>query len=43
VLEQALTVPDGVTSLRIVLSGFSPTDLATAGSVTFDDVGLYAQ
>jgi PKD repeat protein len=43
VLEQALTVPDGVTSLRIVLSGFALTDLATAGSVTFDDVGLYAE
>jgi M6 family metalloprotease-like protein len=43
VLEQALTVPEGVTSLRIVLSGFSPTDLRTAGLVTFDDVGLYAE
>jgi hypothetical protein len=43
ILEQALTVPEGVTSLRIVLSGFALTDLATGGSVTFDDVGLYAE
>jgi len=32
-----------VSGLRIVLSGFSPKDTATAGSVTFDDVGLFAQ
>jgi hypothetical protein len=27
--------------VRVVLLGFSPTDLRTAGSVTFDDVGLF--
>jgi hypothetical protein len=43
VLERLVTVPAGVTSLRIVLSGFAPTDLQTGGSVTFDDIGLYAQ
>jgi len=43
VLEQQVPVPAGVSALRIVLSGFSPTDLQTAGTVTFDDVGLYDQ
>jgi Subtilase family/CARDB len=40
-LEQAVTIPAGVTSVRVVLTGFSPADLATAGTVTFDDVGLF--
>jgi M6 family metalloprotease-like protein len=40
-LEKSVTVPKGVTEVRIVLSGFAATDLATAGTVTFDDVGLY--
>jgi hypothetical protein len=26
-----------------VLAGFAPTDTRTAGTVTFDDVGLYAE
>jgi hypothetical protein len=32
-----------VYGLLIVLSGFSPTDTATAGSVTFDDVAPFDQ
>ena len=41
VLERTVTLPLGVASVRIVLTGFAPTDLRTTGSVTFDDVGLY--
>ena len=41
-LEQSVTIPAGVTQVRVVLKGFAPTDLATGGTVTFDDVGLYA-
>jgi subtilisin family serine protease len=40
-LEQAVTIPAGVSHARVVLTGFAPTDLATAGSVAFDDVGLF--
>ena len=39
--EQSVTVPAGVAQLRVALRGFSPTDLATGGTVKFDDVGLY--
>jgi hypothetical protein len=39
-LEQALTVPAGVTAVRIILTGFSATDLRTTGTLTFDDVRL---
>jgi immune inhibitor A len=42
-LEQAVTIPAGVTQVRVVLSGFAPTDLFTTGTVTFDDVGLFAR
>jgi hypothetical protein len=42
-LEKTLTIPDGVTQIRVVLTGFAPTDLRTAGTVTFDNVTLYAQ
>jgi M6 family metalloprotease-like protein len=42
-LESAVTVPLGAAQARIVLRGFSPTDLATRGTVTFDDVGLFAR
>jgi len=42
-LESAITVPAGAAQARIVLRGFSPTDLATRGAVTFDDVGLFAR
>jgi hypothetical protein len=40
-LEKSVTVPKGVAEVRIVLFGFAPGDLRTAGTVTFDDVGLY--
>jgi hypothetical protein len=40
-LEQAVTIPAGVADVRIVLRGFAPTDLATSGAVTFDEVGLF--
>ena len=39
--EQPVTIPAGVAQLRVVLTGFSLTDLATGGTVKFDDVGLY--
>ncbi len=42
-LEQAVSLPPGVVRVRVVLFGFSPGDLATAGTVTFDDVGLFSQ
>jgi hypothetical protein len=38
---KSVTLPPGVAQVRVVLLGFSPTDLRTAGSVTFDDVGLF--
>ena len=41
-LEQSVTIPPLVTQVRVVLTGFAPTDLATRGTVTFDDVGVYA-
>jgi hypothetical protein len=28
--------------VRIVLTGFSLSDVRTAGTVTFDDIGLFA-
>jgi PKD repeat protein len=40
-LEKTVTIPAGVAEVKVVLSGFAPTDLSTAGTVTFDDVGLY--
>jgi hypothetical protein len=30
-----------VVKVRVVLFGFAATDLRTAGTVTFDDVGLF--
>ena len=41
-LERSVTIPPLVTQVRVVLTGFAPTDLATRGTVTFDDVGVYA-
>jgi hypothetical protein len=41
-LERSLTIPTGVADIRIVLTGFAPTDTNTSGTVVFDDVGLYA-
>ena len=40
-LEQPVTLPPGVAQVRVVLFGFAPTDTRTAGTVTFDDVGLF--
>ena len=40
-LEQSVTLPPGVSQVRVVLFGFAPTDTRTTGTVTFDDVGLY--
>ena len=42
-LEQAVTIPAGVAQVRVALNGFAPTDVATSGTVTFDDVGLFAR
>ena len=42
-LEKAVAIPIGVAEVRIVLTGFAPTDFTTAGTVTFDDIGLYAR
>jgi hypothetical protein len=41
-LERAVTIPAGVAQIRVVLTGFAPTDTATRGTVTFDDVGVFA-
>ena len=40
-LEQVVTIPAGIAQVRVKLVGFSPTDLRTAGTVRFDDVGLF--
>jgi hypothetical protein len=40
-LTQAVTIPAGVTQVRVKLLGFAPTDLHTAGTVKFDEVGLF--
>ena len=37
VLEKVVTLPPGVSSVRVVLTGFAPTDLRTRGSIVFDD------
>ena len=42
-LDQTVTVPLGVVQVRVFLAGFAATDSATNGTVTFDDVGLFAQ
>jgi hypothetical protein len=40
-LEQAVTIPAGVTQVRVTLVGFAPTDVRTSGTVKFDEVGLF--
>jgi hypothetical protein len=40
-LDEIVTVPSGVAWVRIVLAGFSPTDVRTGGTVVFDDIGLF--
>jgi hypothetical protein len=42
-LTQNVTIPQGVASVRVVLAGFAPTDLHTAGTIEFDEIGLFAQ
>ncbi|HTE66392.1 MAG TPA: PKD domain-containing protein, partial [Candidatus Binatia bacterium] len=42
-LEKLVTLPPGVAQVRVVLLGFSPSDLRTSGTVTFDDIGLYEE
>jgi hypothetical protein len=42
VLESTVTIPVGVAEVRVILTGFAPTDTSTAGTVTFDDIGLFA-
>ena len=41
-LAKTVQIPIGVTQVRVVLTGFAPTDFATRGTVTFDNVGLFA-
>jgi hypothetical protein len=41
--EKRVTIPAGVAEVRVVLFGFAPNDLHTAGTVTFDDVGLFEE
>ena len=40
-LQQAVTIPAGVSQVRVKLVGFAPTDLRTSGMVKFDEVGLF--
>jgi hypothetical protein len=42
-LSQTVTIPAGVARVKVSLTGFAPTDVATNGTVTFDDVGLFVQ
>jgi hypothetical protein len=42
-LNQAMTISAGVTHARMVLTGSAPRDVATAGTVTFGDVGLFVR
>jgi hypothetical protein len=36
-----ITVPTGITQVRIQLTGFAPTDTKTTGTVWFDDIWLW--
>jgi len=40
-LQQSVTIPGNVSSVRVKLTGFAPTDTRTAGTVKFDGVGLF--
>lgn len=40
-LESRLVVPAGASQARVVLGAFSPFDTSAAGTVTFDEVGLF--
>lgn len=41
-LANTITVPIGAVQAKVVLKAFAPTDTHTAGTVTFDDVGVYS-
>jgi hypothetical protein len=41
--EHCLLAAAALALTQVVLSGFAPTELATAGTVTFDGVGLFAR
>lgn len=43
VLQQSVTIPLGVTQVRVRLVGFAPTDTAMSGTVAFDGVGLFGR
>jgi hypothetical protein len=38
-----LNIPPGVTQIKLVLVGFSPTDLNTQGTIWFDDIWLWTE
>ena len=42
-LSTQLSVPLNVSSVRLVLAGFAPTDTRTAGTATFDNVGVWSE
>jgi M6 family metalloprotease-like protein len=42
-LDRVVTIPAGVVQVRVVLFGFAASDLATTGTVVFDDVGLFEE
>ncbi len=42
-LSSQLQVPLNVTSARLVLAGFAPTDTHSGGTITFDNVGVWSQ
>jgi hypothetical protein len=42
-LQQTVTIPAGVTRVRVTLSGCSATDTRTSGTVKFDEVGLFGE
>jgi hypothetical protein len=40
-LEKSVSIPLGVAQVKVTLFAFAATDLATAGTVTFDAIGLF--
>ena len=40
-LSEVVTIPAGVAQVKVLLAGFAATDIATRGTVTFDEVGLF--
>jgi hypothetical protein len=40
-LQQVVTIPAGVTQVRVKLTGFSAADRRTSGTIRFDEVGLF--